>query len=64
LLPSDRLISKVFLTDEAHSAILAAIASKDPAQARKAMIEHMREGVDLMVKAVIPAHPPSDDLGA
>ena len=64
LLPSDRLISKVFLTDEAHGAILAAIASKDPAQARKAMIDHMREGVDLMVKAVIPAHPPSDDLGA
>jgi len=64
LLPSDQLIGKVFLTDEAHSAILAAIASKDPARARTIMIDHMREGVRLMVKAVIPANPPPDDLGA
>ena len=64
LLPSDRLIGKVFLTDEAHSAILAAIASKDPAQARKTMIDHMREGVRLMVEAVIPTHPPAEHLGA
>lgn len=64
LLPSDRLISKVFLTDEAHRAILDAIASNDPAHARRAMTEHMREGVRLMLKAVIPEHPPPDDLGA
>lgn len=64
LLPSDRLISKVFLTDEAHRAILDAIASKDPALARKAMTDHMREGVGLMLKAVVPENPPSDDLGA
>jgi DNA-binding GntR family transcriptional regulator len=64
LLPADQLVSRVFLADPAHRAILDAIASKDPASARAAVIAHLREGVRLMVEAVVPEQPPADDLGA
>jgi DNA-binding GntR family transcriptional regulator len=64
LLPAEHLVSRVFLADDAHRAILDAIASRDPARARAAVVAHMRDGVRLMVEAVVPQHPPADDLGA
>jgi DNA-binding GntR family transcriptional regulator len=64
LLPSEQLTGRVFLADEAHSAILTAIATQDPAKARAAVITHLRDGVQLMLAAVIPEYPPPDDLGA
>jgi DNA-binding GntR family transcriptional regulator len=63
LLPADQLIGKVFLADEAHAAILDAIATGDPAAARAAIVTHMREGVRAMVEAVVP-DPPPDDQGS
>jgi DNA-binding GntR family transcriptional regulator len=64
LLPADQLVGRVFLADEAHRVILSAIASQDPAQARAAVIAHLREGVRLMLESVVPGVPPPDDLGA
>jgi DNA-binding GntR family transcriptional regulator len=64
LLPADQLVSRVFLADDAHRAILDAIASRDPAKARAAVVTHLREGVRTMMEAVVPDQPPADDLGA
>jgi DNA-binding GntR family transcriptional regulator len=64
LLPADQLISKVFLADEAHRAILDAIATRDAAAARAAVVTHLREGVRSMLEAVVPDEPPPDDLGS
>jgi DNA-binding GntR family transcriptional regulator len=64
LLPAEHLVGNVFLADEAHRAILDAIASRDPVKARAAVVAHMRDGVRLMVEAVVPDQPPADDLGA
>jgi DNA-binding GntR family transcriptional regulator len=64
LLPTERLTGTVFLADDAHRAILDAIASADPAKARAAVVTHLREGVRLMLETVVPDEPPSDDLGA
>jgi DNA-binding GntR family transcriptional regulator len=64
LLPADQLISRVFLADAAHQAILDALATGDPATARAAVVSHLRDGVRMMVQAVVPAVPPADDLGA
>jgi DNA-binding GntR family transcriptional regulator len=63
LLPTEDLLGKVFLADEAHAAILDAIATGDPAAARAAIVAHMREGVLAMVTAVLPEPLPPDDLG-
>lgn len=62
LLPSEELLGRVFLADEAHAAILDAISTGDPAAARAAIVAHMREGVRAMITAVLP-EPPPDDLG-
>jgi DNA-binding GntR family transcriptional regulator len=62
LLPADQLTGRVFLADDAHRAILDAIASKDPSRARAAVIHHLREGVRAMLEAVVPEEPPADDL--
>jgi DNA-binding GntR family transcriptional regulator len=64
LLPDDQLVGKVFLADEAHRVILEAIATRDPATARAAVVGHLRDGVAAMLGAVVPADPPADDLGA
>jgi DNA-binding GntR family transcriptional regulator len=64
LLPADQLVGKVFLADEAHRDILEAIASRDPAKARAAVIRHLRDGVRAMLETVVPEQPPADDLGA
>ncbi len=63
LLPVDERIGKVFLADEAHAAILDAIATGDPTAARAAIVTHMRDGVRAMVEAVVPEPPPPDDEG-
>jgi GntR family transcriptional regulator, rspAB operon transcriptional repressor len=63
LLPAEELIGTVFLADEAHAAILGAIATGDPVRARAAIVAHMRDGVHAMVEAIVPAVPPPDDLG-
>jgi DNA-binding GntR family transcriptional regulator len=63
VLPSEELLGKVFLADEAHAAILDAISTGDPAAARAAIVAHMREGVLAMIMAVLPEPPPPDDLG-
>jgi DNA-binding GntR family transcriptional regulator len=64
LLPDDQLVGRVFLADEAHAAILTAIATQDPAKARAAVVTHLRDGVQLMLDAVVPEYPPPEDLGA
>lgn len=64
LLPDDQLVGSVFLADEAHGAILKAIATQDPAKARAAVVAHLRDGVQLMVETVVPEYPPPEDLGA
>jgi len=64
LLPTDQLVGRVFLADDAHRVILEAIASQDPAKARAAVVAHLRDGVQLMLDAVVPEYPPPDDLGA
>jgi DNA-binding GntR family transcriptional regulator len=64
LLPAEQLTGRVFLADEAHRSILAAIATRDPAKARAAVVTHLRDGVQLMVDAVVPEYPPPDDIGA
>jgi DNA-binding GntR family transcriptional regulator len=64
LLPDDQLVGRVFLADEAHGAILKAIATQDPTKARAAVVTHMRDGVQLMLETVIPEYPPPEDLGA
>jgi DNA-binding GntR family transcriptional regulator len=64
LLPADQLVGRVFLADEAHQTILQAIATQDPVKARAAVVTHLRDGVQLMLDAVVPEHPPADDLGA
>jgi len=64
LLPADQLTGKVFLADGAHQAIIDAIATKDPARARAAVVAHLREGVRAMLEAIVPEEPPADDLGA
>jgi DNA-binding GntR family transcriptional regulator len=64
LLPAEQLTGSVFLADEDHRAILTAIATRDPAKARAAVVTHLRDGVQLMLDAVVPAFPPADDLGA
>jgi DNA-binding GntR family transcriptional regulator len=64
LLPADQLVGRVFLADEAHRTILHAIATQDPAKARAAVVTHLRDGVQLMLDAVVPEAPPADDLGA
>lgn len=63
LMLRERLTGQVFLADEGHRAILAAIAMKDPAQARAAVAQHMREGVRAMLETVVPDYPPADELG-
>jgi DNA-binding GntR family transcriptional regulator len=63
LLPSEQLTGRVFLADEAHCAILTAIATRDPAKARAAVVTHLRDGVQLMLDAVVPGYPPPDDMG-
>jgi DNA-binding GntR family transcriptional regulator len=62
LLPTERLVSTVFLADEAHQTILNAIATGDPGQARAAVVTHLREGMRAMLEAVVPDEPPADDL--
>jgi DNA-binding GntR family transcriptional regulator len=64
LLPAEQLTGRVFLADEAHRTILSAIATQDPAKARAAVVTHLRDGVQLMLNAVVPEYPPPDDLGA
>ena len=64
LLPAEHLVSTVFLGDDAHRGILDAIATGDPAAARKAVVAHLQDGVRMMVEAVVPEQPPADDLGA
>ncbi len=64
LLPRDQLVGRVFLADEAHAAILKAIATGDPAKARAAVVTHLRDGVQLMLETVVPEYPPPEDLGA
>jgi DNA-binding GntR family transcriptional regulator len=64
LLPADQLVGTVFLADGAHRTILHAIATGDPAKARAAVVTHLRDGVQLMLDAVVPEYPPPDDLGA
>jgi DNA-binding GntR family transcriptional regulator len=61
LLPADQLTGRVFLADDAHRAILDAIASKDQARARAAVVKHLQEGVRAMMEAVVPEEPPADD---
>jgi DNA-binding GntR family transcriptional regulator len=63
LLPTEELISKVFLADEAHASILRAIATGDPTAARAAIVTHMRDGVRAMVEAVVPDEPSPDEEG-
>jgi DNA-binding GntR family transcriptional regulator len=63
LLPSELLVGRVFLADEAHRVILTAIASGDPAKARAAVVTHLRDGVQLMVGRVVPDDPSPDELG-
>ena len=41
-----------------------AIATQDPAKARAAVVTHLRDGVQLMLDAVVPEYPPPEDLGA
>ena len=64
LLPAEQLTGRVFLADEAHRTILAAIATRDPAKARAAVVAHLRDGVQLMLDAVVPENPPPDDMEA
>jgi DNA-binding GntR family transcriptional regulator len=64
LLPTERLVSTVFLADQAHAAILDAIATGDPAQARAAVVGHLREGMRSMLETVVPDEPPPDDLNS
>ena len=64
LLPAEQLTGRVFLADEAHRTILAAIATQDPAKARAAVVAHLRDGVQLMIDAVVPEVPPPDDIEA
>jgi DNA-binding GntR family transcriptional regulator len=64
LLPAEQLTGSVFLADDAHRAILIAIATQDPAKARAAVVGHLRDGVQLMLDAVVPGFPPADDFEA
>jgi DNA-binding GntR family transcriptional regulator len=64
LMPGDRLTGKVFLADPGHRAILDALSTADPVKARGAVVEHMREGVRVMLEAVVPEYPPADEAGS
>lgn len=47
-----------FLDDPGHQEIYDAIVSKDPAAARQAVAEHMRDGLQQMLSTLLPPEPP------
>lgn len=47
-----------FLDDPGHQEIYDAIVSKDPAAARQAVADHMRDGLRQMLSTLLPPEPP------
>jgi DNA-binding GntR family transcriptional regulator len=47
-----------FLDDPGHQEIYDAIVSKDPAAARRAVAQHMRDGLQQMLSTLLPPEPP------
>jgi DNA-binding GntR family transcriptional regulator len=58
LIPGWLTTQFTFLDDPGHQEIYDAIASKDPAAARSAVTEHMRDGLRQMLSTLLPSEPP------
>lgn len=63
LIPGYPAVQYTFLDDPGHQEIYDAIALGDPAKARAAVSEHMRNGLRAMLAALVPEEPPeTEDL--
>jgi DNA-binding GntR family transcriptional regulator len=58
LIPGWPGIQFTFLDDPGHQEIYDAIVAKDPAAARIAVTQHMREGLRQMLTTILPPEPP------
>jgi len=58
LIPGWLTTQFTFLDDPGHQEIYDAICSKDPAAAREAVAEHMRDGLRQMLNTLLPPEPP------
>jgi DNA-binding GntR family transcriptional regulator len=58
LIPGWLTTQVTFLDEPGHQEIYDAIVSKDPAAARSAVAQHMRDGLHQMLNTLLPSEPP------